>query len=332
MMKRLHENSPAGKGKVVIQVIAGEAGVSTATVSRVINNQPLVSDSTRRRVLEIAAAHGYRPRVIPNKRNVVGLVVDTIPHIARSFYMAELVSAISQALVAKNFIPAILNVESLDKFPTLCHGAIVLSYENVFEELSAMKRKYPLVVVNDDYGKGFYSVSSDHYQGIKKALSYLADRGHRLIGYIGRDNGSLGAGQRFKAYEDFVSENLNFQVNYLGIFSEEPVLYEAVAKIIQRRATALILGGQALTMEAMRVLYLLNKKIPEDISLVGFESKGMSEYLCPSLTTVKQPIDEIGRIAGELIVDILQGKKVRTKVKLKNELIERDSVRILSNV
>lgn len=330
-----------------IEAVALSAGVSVATVSRAFHESSKLASETRRRVLEVAQGLGYYPRVVPNKRNKVAVVLGARTHLGRDPYLAQVVGALLEGLHERRLRTIVqLASSSADLTAAVEEGffdALVvlggpqnaaawnLPYPGGrgVRELAA---RLPVVLVNHDLGAPTHTVASDHAQGGRLVAEYLLARGHRKVAYVApgvrsavldaRRDGALGALRKAGVAQP---EALCFD-------AEDLPLVEALSRVKHRGATAMILGRQQLTLPALRALHLLNLRVPDDLSVVGFEGPGISAYTNPPLTTVRQPIEELGARAAALTAELLarEGRpRRRASEMLTNELLERESVRAL---
>ncbi|MCZ7646276.1 MAG: LacI family transcriptional regulator [Planctomycetota bacterium] len=329
-----------------IETVAEAAGVSVATVSRAFHDAPKLAGPTRGRVLEAARRLGYYPRVVPNRRNKVAIVLAAGQHLGDDPYAAQLVGALLERLHARK-MRVILQ-------PARSSGDLIAAVEEGFFDalavlggpagsaawneadggggLRELADSIPVLVLNHDLGAPTHAVLSDHAQGGRLAVEHLLAKGHRRIAYAapGARSEVLDA-RRAGARAALERAGLDAE-EACGRGGEDLALVEILARAKARGATGLVLGRQQLTLPALRTLHLLGLRAPEDISVVGFEGRGVSAYTNPPLTTVRQPIAELGARAADRIVELLErgdDRKRRVRDVLLNELVERESVRVL---
>ena len=208
-------------------------------------------------------------------------------------------------------------------------GMIAILYHP--ESLAKIKeiRTLPVITINCPIDE-LQNIYSDHKQGIRLAFDYLISRGHKKIGLFQRASVPWGDTQRREAYKECLEKhNIPFDENLIQV-QKDSSLVEAMARICRVGPTALIACGEDAPLEVMYALNLLNKRVPDDISVISFENNNLSPYLNPPHTTVCQHLDEIGRAAVEEIENIIDGKTGNLSDKIiKNTLIERASVRTL---
>jgi DNA-binding LacI/PurR family transcriptional regulator len=177
------------------------------------------------------------------------------------------------------------------------------------------------------------SVVQDNYQGGRKAVEFLIENGHKRIGIISGPSDNFSAQQRLSAYMDVLKENnLPVYQEYIsqGTFTL-PSGYDAMKEILERSRqipTAVFASNDMMAMGAVKAILEKGYCVPDDISIVGFDNVVLSEYFIPALTTIHQNHYEVGKQAGELLMEYLRNKEVPVKrLILEQRLIVRDSVR-----
>jgi len=306
--------------------VAHMAGVSPATVSRVFNRHPYVSESVAKQVLAAAEKLTYLPRVTARKDNIA-LVMEGSGAIRLSNYDTLLVDAICRNLIAQRYRFEIISVDEIDILLDLfIKGAIcVLNGENSIAKVKKIRR-VPLVLINCPVEK-FHSVYSDHEQGVELGVEYLAKRGHRRIGLIMGVLDGWGSRERQKGYWAGVERHGLEKDERLVQSRLAQTLLEAVAGVMKANPTALIVGGEDMALPVVSALHLLGKRIPEDVSVISFENAGISRYLTPMHTTISQPFEELGALSVKTAIDLAEHPARRpVRLAVPNALIERESV------
>lgn len=311
-----------------ISKIAEKTGVSLTTVSRVFNKHPYVKEEIRKKVIAAARKIGYAPGGSTGKRNI-GVIVESTDNLHKDSYLAMMLAALSAELSRTSLGMELVSMRHLEK---LEENFIDLALGIVYREESIQtlgKLKDTGVILLNNVHDGFSSVCSDHRQGIKIAFKYLFDRGHRRIGmFIHNSLKNWGNIERENGYRDACSEaGIEFRDELLGICIREET-GKTVRTLLDNGITAAITYGEA---AILRVTYELNRigvKIPDELSLISFESAGISEYLWPAHTTVSQNFDNIARNAISLIEKRANGDfESPVKIILDNHIIERNSVK-----
>lgn len=323
--------------------IAERADVSTATVSRVLNGMPGVTDETRQHVLEAASALNYQPHA--SARNLARQHTDTIaviaPVMANYFYM-EVMRGI-QGVVAERDYDLVIHVpphpEDVEKRleralqPGRSDGLLLLSTppdEGWAQRLLGMDR--PTVLV-DAYHPDLPSIAVDNERGGYKATKHLIDGGYERIGHITAASEPPPARQRRAGYEEALRaagrsvrpELIEASDELPFAFAEEGG-YRAMRRLLDRPAPpdAVFAASDMQALGAMRAIRDADLSVPDDVALIGFDDIGLSR--CVGLTTLRQPTQTIGRRAVEgLLSRIEDGEQPVSTVVLAPQLVTRTS-------
>lgn len=330
--------------KVTIKDIAKAANVSTATVSKVLNKKDQrISAETRNLVLKIAKEKNYIPNsmarsLVTRKTNTIGLILPDItnpffPELARgaedraneSDYMLMFANTDDDAdkenrylnMLAEKMVDGIILTQSANK-------------EGNAEVLNGLK--LPLVLIDRDIelenirGK----VLVDNFQGAYDGVSYLINKGYRRIAFITGPFSTTTSKERLngyeKALEDFgiaVNWSLIFEGEYKGQWGEE------ATKVLVKKnmpCDAIFCGNDLIAVSVIKTLKKSGYKVPEDVAVLGYDNIQLSEMIEPALTTVNQPVYEMGYQAAELLINILEDNIQEKTIKLKSNLVLRSSV------
>jgi LacI family transcriptional regulator len=309
-------------GTITLDDVAQAAGVSTATVSRVINHFPRVAEQTRRRVLDAIERLEYTPnfagRMLATQRtHTIGLIITDITN---PFYPA-VVRGVEAAALSLGF-NVLLYDTGEDKQREAqalqllrerqVDGLVVCSSRLGKARLAQLAQgKTPLVFINSQPAPSSVgSVETDHEAGMRSAVEHLARLGHRRIAYLGGPHGSQVQQRRLKAFRD--------ATNDLGVQpedgSQEPTVdggSEGTRELLARRdpavrATALITYNDLMASGALLAARAVGWRVPEELSLIGHDDIPMAALLTPALTTVRQPMQELGSRAVAILVAHLQ--------------------------
>lgn len=331
-----------GQGRITIRDVARLSGVSPATVSRVINGRPEVSEAVRQKVLQVAAEHGYTAtRSQPTSAVHSGLVGVTLPLIHHS-YFSEILAGVSEALY-ENGIPLVLcpTLHEHDREVTLLQrlrygttdGAILILPEESHEELDGLREQgYPFVIVDPRLqpDESVPTVSASHLSGAREATEHLIKLGHRRIAAITGPRGWIATEERLRGYRGALGE--------AGI-APDPVLHvesdfnhdgghraTAALLALPKPPTAIFAFNDMLAIGALQAARQHGLRIPEDISVVGFDDTSEASIVHPTLTTVRQPLAEMGRLAVAQLVRLLQSQRIEAlQVELATRLVVRES-------
>jgi LacI family transcriptional regulator len=324
-----------------IKKIAQIAGVSVSTVSLALNNKPGVSEEKRTRVLGVAEKINYIPNnaarsLVTKKTKSVGVIV---PDISEVFY-GVLARAVQDGLGEQQYSMILCNSDNKpekesDTFSFLIEkgvdGIIMVpgTSANV-EELR--KRRLPVVFV-DRYAEGIEAsyVGIDNERAGYETTMHFLRLGHRRIGCVSGPMGATSSEERIHGYKRALSDK---GVAFDRLIVKESDLtveggYGAAREMIALKdtPTALFVMGDTCAIGVYKALDEMRMVIPDDIAIIGFDDMPFSPYLTVPLTTVRQPIRELGRASVELLFETIRSKNrnQKRKVILSSELIVRDS-------
>lgn len=298
--------------------IARQAGVSPATVSRVFNAPASVSDATRLSVQAAAAQSGYRPngsarRLRTRRSQVVGVILPTLTNPV----FAECLQGIAQATAARGF--SIMPTTSNYHPPTEGAAARALSEFGVDGAILVVSDagRSPAIAHLQAHGIPYVLVYNRHPQhpcvsvagdtAMRELVQRLARLGHRRIAMVcGQRHASDRAAQR---HQGFVQGMAEAGLEPAGLI-EVPFLETAVDGIAAalagpNRPTALVCSNDLLAMRALRAAHVRGLRVPDDVSIVGFDGIAIGRDLTPSLGTVAQPNTDMGRCSVALLLDAL---------------------------
>jgi LacI family transcriptional regulator, galactose operon repressor len=321
-------NIPKSKSCGSIYDVAKKAGVSIGTVSRVFNNKQDVADQTRESVLTAAKRVRYMPK-ISARRVSVGLVVQDLEHANEVGFISNTITTLAKHMAAKGAILELLPNENLDAvYRNYIQGIIAIVFGSDCGPLATI-RDIPVVMINNRIeAPNFHRVASDHAQGARIAAKHLLDRGHRKIGFLEVTSATWGAKEREKGFrEAFEASGVKPAANLIG-YVESRGIRTAVESILSHGPTALLICGEDLSLAVNRVLlHDLKVRIPDELSVISYETPIVSGLLTPPQTTVAQPWEELGRAAVEGALALIDGSDKRLDAVFANTLLERDSVK-----
>ena len=340
-MKR-HANSVSGP--VTIIDVAREAGVSYATVSRVINNEVYVKAETRQRVTEALTKMGYvgnrQARSLRGGRShTIGLLV---PDLSTS-YVGEIARGIGDELIKQQYDLMLYTTHWREQseashVATLTQGMVdglllVLprSPQSYVERLRALRFPYVLIDHQGIDCEGA-AVGAANLAGGYEGTKHLIELGHRRIGFITGDI-RLGCSQeRLQGYRNAMREaNLCVDERWIieGNFLQ-PSGYHAGTKLLQlaERPTAIFASNDIMAIGVMEAVRERGLRIPDDVSIVGFDDIPQAANMHPTLTTVHQPLEDMGRVATQLLFEYMADIDLAEKrVVLPTHLVVRNSCR-----
>lgn len=321
--------------KVTIKDVAKQSGVSIATVSQILNNkQDKFSPKTVAKVLEAKELLNYEPdyfarRMIMKKSKTIGVM---LPDITNPFF-SMLLSGIENVLYRENFITMLCNVdldearesEYLEELSRRGVDGFILASSAVSNQMIndiLRKKNLPFIVLDQKKAEGFSdAVLTEDYRGGQLAAEHLAHLGHEKVGIVMPKNASKNIQMRLAGFQ--------------SIFPKVQIIPSELSKTAGRKVAADIVmydltGLFAINDEIAFGLYLglkeAGKEVPTDYSIVGYDNTEMSEFVTPPLTTIAQPIFELGQQAAELLLERIQSPTKEWEEKtLPVQLIQRFS-------
>lgn len=335
--------------KVTIRTVAEKAGVSPSTVSRVLNRPELVEEKTRVRVRTVMEELDFRPSALArglstHQTGTIGLVVPGIT----DFFFNEIYTGIEQATRELGMKVLVYDAENsrhraLEAFTFLKQhqvDGIIFTSKLVTEDYDAVLERLGipvvLVLTHSVAKTPLMSFKVDDVKGVFDAVAYLVSRGHRRIGMLSAtlDDEATGP-QRFEGYKAAVSYyNLPFDERYVVVggfrFNDG---YAAMQRMLQVQSdiqlTALVTASDEMAIGAIRCLYDNGFRVPEDISIVGYDDLSIAGMVTPRLTTIRQPFKEIAARAVNEIVNLIKQPNPAASGMyfLPHQLVERESVR-----
>ncbi|MBI9014025.1 MAG: LacI family DNA-binding transcriptional regulator [Clostridiales bacterium] len=329
--------------KASIYDVAKKSGVSVVTVSRVINNASTVRQSSRDKVMKAIKELNYQPSsaaqsLARGKTNVIGLL---IPDLTDPFIM-EVVDTVDRELEKRGYFLALSVIGEQDDSTVRSNflfqqdrvdGILILT--PIFEEdyVTSLKEKnIPFVIMDNQLFP--FTVSSivvDNFKGGYDVTRHLLELGHLKFGCIGGPEDLLSAKHRVDGFNAALREvGVEAVAVKCGEF-DITAGYEVTKKWIEEKIlpTAVICGDDHIAFGVIDALREYDLKVPEDVSVVGYDDHPFASKLHPNLTTVKQPAVEIGKQGVEALFNAMKGKeKQHVVVKLAPELIVRHTTSV----
>jgi LacI family repressor for deo operon, udp, cdd, tsx, nupC, and nupG len=318
--------------------VAKMANVSKATVSRVINNLP-VSAQTHRKVTAAMKKLNYRPNaqarsLTLGRTNLVGVVG---PFTGGMFYGEMLNGIISQISGTDNFV-TVYNTENAAHEEEIIYrlqteqrvdGLIIITPRIVNDNLLKKFNGLPIVVA-DGVMETAPSVVADSYGGAKLAVEHLINLGHCRIAMITGPKTSWESNERLRGYKDMlINEGIEYRDEYVYVASYDlETGRTAVQELltVDPPPTAIFAANDLMAIGAMEFLREVKIRVPDDIAVVGFDNSILAPRVTPTLTSVFQPIHEIGRVAARRLLDaIAKTETYPTQTILRCELVVRES-------
>jgi|YNPNPStandDraft_1061719.scaffolds.fasta_scaffold54230_2 DNA-binding LacI/PurR family transcriptional regulator len=327
--------------QVTIQDVAAEAGVSLQTVSRVINGKPDVAEETRKRVWQVARRLGYRPSSIARSlvlRRTYTLGLITCP--INDQFRAEVITGAEREARARGYVFVLAITDgNPDDVPLmynlmmerqvdglLLFAPSVSPQESLAFELPVVSLAYRLE------SERAINVDVDNVDGAYQAVHYLTSLGHRRVGIVAGPAGWHAATDRTEGARRALAEVGqpldNSYIEVAGDWTLEAG-YSAARALLARHAdcTALFCHSDWIALGAYRALRELGQRIPEDVSVVGYDDLPICDYVSPPLASVRQPRAALGELLAQLLVGAVErGMSARQDVLVRAEFVPRGSI------
>lgn len=330
-----------------ISDVAKKAGVSKTTASRYLNQQfESMTEETKMRVATAIAELDYKPNLLARSLKLkrvqtIGVIVANI----MNPFSTEITRGIEDYCISKGFNIVLCNADDQpgkqQDYLEMLHakqidGFIIQPAEgNIDGLIELCQKNMPLVLIDRCIPElEVDTVLVDNREGMKEAVNYLREIGHKKIALLSPPPKSISSrNERIEGYlEALAAEQLEASDEYLEIYEpNKEGLYKAVKGLLARPEppTALITINGRVTLETLVVLKNLKLRIPQDLSLLGFDNPEWAQIVEPPLTTIEQPTYQLGVAAAELLLQRVTrkkgGSKKAKKLVLDTKLIIRDS-------
>jgi LacI family transcriptional regulator len=306
-----------------IDQVAKKAGVSKATVSRVINNSKPVSNDKRARVIKAIEELNFKPNpaarsLVSKKSKIIGVVVTDIAN----HFVSVLVKSIEDIaynagysiLICNSYFSAKKENELLMMLKDKRVDGIIFLTTGIKEEQKSFfsQVNIPVALVNVGYsGKNIISIGIDNRKAACEITSYFLEKGLTRVGMIRAPLDDVYSGKdRFTGYCDALQK---YNIPYIEDFVREGKLeaadgYQAAASLCENgiNPQALFVACDLMAFGAIKAIVDHGYKVPEDIEVAGFDDVPMASFYHPTLTTVRQPIEEMGRLAAEKLICLIE--------------------------
>jgi len=331
-----------GNAKVTIVDVAAEAGVSFGTVSRVINNDVHVKEETRERVLQAMrqlkfVANRQARSLAGGKSNSIGVLVPDLG----TGYIGEIIRGIDAELSLTNLDLILYTTHRTaskeSNYVTnlatgMVDGLLLVLPRSPADFIGNLtQRKFPFVLIDHQgTGRECPAVGATNWQGAYNATEYLIKLGHRRIGHI---TGSMDLGCAVDRLDGYRSALRTYHISdrpeliFEGTFFQPDGFAGASALLdLAEPPTAIFASNDVMAMGVMDAVRDRGLRIPDDISILGFDDIPQASLIRPALTTVSQPLEQMGRVATQMLLDLLQyPEKEADRIELPTQLILRDS-------
>jgi DNA-binding LacI/PurR family transcriptional regulator len=332
-----------GRQRVTIGDVAKRAGVSTATVSRVLNKTNNVSPKTVARVQKAIAELGYvlhsaARALAGNRTGNIGII---LPATSNSFF-PTLLSSVNQSAIANGYnlliyatiaqasiqdgVPLPLNEDNTD-------GLLIFADSVDDRTISYLhQRHFPIVLLYRSPPEGIAvpCVLLENKNGTRSLIEHLIEKcGHRRIAFMAGPEGNEDSYWREQGYrEALTAHGIPFDPKLVGVGAfHDWIAKEQVERWLAGglEIEAIFAGDDTAAMAAMATLQHAGKRVPEDVAIVGFNNDELSKYLTPPLTTVNAPTQEVGHTAVEQLLHLIRDEPVELATSFETEIVIRQS-------
>jgi LacI family transcriptional regulator len=330
---------------VTIKDIARMINMSHTTVSRALNDSPLISEDTKSRVRALAEKYKYTPNVyarglVLSKSYNIGLFFSTITKGTSAGFFMDSVRSVNE-VIRDNYG---LSVEGVDDFRDLSKvssrffdGILLMSQSQDDDRFikHILEQKIPFVLLNREVDRPLVTtILADDHTGAMKATECLLTKGHTRIGVI---EGIPEFKNTQRRKEGFLHALSKYNIRPIPEFMRTGNYdldggYAAMKKILSQEdyPSAVFCFNDDMAVGAMKAIHEQGLHIPQDISLVGFDDSEYAAYLNPALTSVSKPIEKMCAEGARILLEKIEGSNQKNRtIFLKTELKERDSIRSL---
>ncbi len=327
--------------KITINELARRSGVSPSTVSRALNDDPIISEETKRKVMQVVKELNYTP-VKSRKRSSIRkrskIIALMVTDISNPFF-PEIVHGVEDLAFEFGYSVSLWNTREdierekqyIETLKASEMDGIILGSSRIKEEQirEVAENDIPCVIINRII-EGIPSVFADYENGAYQATKYLINLGHERIALINGPNNAQPSLWRERGFLRALKES-GKEVEESLLSFNSPIVeggYVATLKLlsVSNSPTAILAYNDLVALGAMKAIREKDLLVSKDISLIGYDDIFLSAYLDPPLTTVSQPKYMMGKLAADLLFRLINGEKVRNnQISLKPELIIRSS-------
>ncbi|MCK0146166.1 LacI family transcriptional regulator [Arenibacter sp. F26102] len=335
------------KGRVTIKDIARELNIAPSTVSRALNDHPAIKKETKYAVKALAEALDYQPNLLAlnllqKKSNTIGVIV---PEITGHFFSA-IITGIQDVIVNSDYnIMICLSNESYEEEMTIVKKLSKIQIDGVLVSPSSETKNFdhfrrlqksgiPVVVFDRDCpGLEADKVLVDDYHGAFQAVEYLIGTGCRNIAHLGGPLNLSTTEHRLQGYLDALEKNnipinANYIVHVPGFSHKDGIKPTKRLLELKERPDAIFAYNDNIAISAMHIAKKMGLKIPEEVSVLGFDDEPHSTFITPSLSTVWQPVYSMGMLSARILLSHLNNKNTILEFRkevFKPELVIRAS-------
>lgn len=334
--------------KETLSSISERTGISITTISRVLNGKTekyRISKETAARIEEEARRCNYTPSALAqslrtNKTKSIGLIIPTLSNP----YFADIASSIITAVKAREYTAIVVDTMESEENQKSCLSALLSrkvdgiiaapcgENREMFEEIN--NNVVPVVLVDRYFeGSNISYVTSNNYKGALDATEYLIKSGHSRIACIQGNADSITTKRRVNGYIKALCDNgIEDKTLIVGDSYSVQNGYLECKLLLNKtpRPTAIFATSYTILLGVLRAIHDSGLRIPEDISIIGFDDNVSLDYMLPPVTRVSQPVDEMGRLAVRLLFENISRKeRISSHIELTAGIIVKDSVKTI---
>ncbi|MCM3711662.1 LacI family DNA-binding transcriptional regulator [Sporosarcina luteola] len=320
-----------------IRDVAKYASVSVATVSRVLNDKGYVGAETRKKVEAAIAELNYRPNEVARslfkkQSKTIGLI---LPDIMNPFF-PELARAIEDTASKLGYTVILCNSDEdeekaqryIDVLLQKYVDGIIISSNTILEK-TIRELNIPVVCIDREISKDIPTIVVDNKKGARMATRFLKEKGRRKIAHIRGPIDIVNANERCEGYREVVSGEQWFNESYIvnGNYRMETAT-EVVLELLRQHPEidGIFAANDTMAIGAMKAAYQHGLKVPEEISIIGFDGIALGKASIPELTTIEQPLYKLGQTAAKVLIKLIKGQDIeKTFYQFDVQLVERDS-------
>lgn len=331
------------KATVTARDVARAAGVSTGTVSRVINAHPAVAEGVRRKVLEAIERLDWQPNAVARSmRTASTRMIGCVFSDFRNPLYANIIQGAEEALAADNYALMVASSSGsasreaslIRLFASRRTDGLILSVsdEQSKEIVAAIRAaNLPTVFVERELEVDAYSVGTDHRGGIRKAVDYLMSLGHERVALLTGGQKTRAGRERLAGFLDAykaAGRSVHPEMLRLESLSSDYAFRETQGLMgLKAKPTAIIAGGNLMLAGVLQAAKVLNLTLPRDLSIICSGDMELAQLATPSVTAIRWDLGAVGREAANLLLSHFSGVEIAsgTRIEVPNEIVLRDS-------
>ncbi|MCL5986352.1 MAG: LacI family transcriptional regulator [Actinobacteria bacterium] len=337
---------------VNIKDVAKKANVSTASVSRYLNNPELLKEITKEKIKDAVKGLNYRPSLIAQgmRKQTSTYILLVLEDIVNPFY-TKVLNGAQQLAADEGYHLVVLDEERCKEKNffsdiLLSGGFTGVIYcmsmnENDGEILKELKKAgIPIVLIDNElFKKNFTSINTNNHGAAYRGTKYLIEKGHKNIALVCFNKFHDQVEERVRGYKDALHDNFimynpsNIYTTDLSVKGGEAVAKKILEELKLKRYTAIFAVSDAIAIGIMKYFNRNNVNIPDEISILGFDDISWCEIVTPSLTTIHQKSTKLGSLAVKKLIDMIEKRqKKEVLIELDTFIVERESVKDLKNL